>query len=184
MKTGSRKKEYSNDFINKETGEVMDGKLNEVIVIRTERPNGSIREQWDYRYCPTMAEQHTAHLTDINYLMEKYKPDELAAYLAARTMQRQEILGHDFSTEPSLQEAKNMIYRSKQAFSELPEHVQMQFKNHLEFVKFIDNPANAEKLIELGLATKRQLDAVKIEKDASPQATPQTTTQEEAKKEQ
>lgn len=79
---------------------VKQGKLNEVIIVRTTRPDGSIREQQDFEFCPSMAEQHTAHLTDINYLIEKYKPDELAAYLAARTQYRQEIVGHDFSQEP------------------------------------------------------------------------------------
>jgi len=104
-----------------------------------------------------MAEQHTAHLSDINYLMQRFQPDELAAYIAARSQYRREILGHDFSQEPSLQEAKNITYKLKQEFENLPDDVRVNFKNHVEFLKFIDNPANQEKMIKLGLMTKREI---------------------------
>lgn len=131
--------------------------LNKVIVHETRRPNGTIRRQLDFTNCPTMAEQHTAHLTNVNYLMEKYKPDELAAYLAARMAHRQEIMGHDFSNEPELQDARTTIYNMRKAFDELPEDIKYQFKNHVEFLKFIDNPANQEKMIKLGLLTKTEI---------------------------
>lgn len=140
-------------------------KLNEVIIKETVRANGSVRIQQDFSNCPTMAEQHTAHLTDINYLMKKYKPDELAAYMAARAQYRQEILGHDFSQEPNLQEAHNIVLRSKQEFEALDEELKSNFRNHVEFLKFIDNPANAEKMIKLGLLKPQQ---VKILQGAEP----------------
>jgi len=148
--------------INFETGEIIEPKLNEVIIKTTVRPNGTLRIQQDFSNCPTLAEQHTAHLTNLNYLIAKYKPDELAAYMAARESHRQEIKGHDFSTEPSLQEAKNIIYRSRQEFNELPEEIRNNFKNHLEFLKFIDNPANAEKMIKLGILTPKQIEKIQI----------------------
>lgn len=143
-------------------GVIKEGKLNEVIIKRTKRKNGTWREQQDFEFCPTMAEQHTAHLTDINYLIERYKPDELAAYIAARNQYRQEIVGHDFSQEPSLQDAKNVIYKSQKEFNELDPDIKSQFKNHVEFLKFIDNPANAEKMLKLGILTKRQLENIQI----------------------
>lgn len=148
--------------INFETGEITEGKLNEVIIKTTVRPNGTLRIQQDFSNCPTMAEQHTAHLTNLNYLINKYKPDELAAYMAAREAHRQEIIGHDFSQEPNLQEAKNIIFKSRQEFNELPDDIKNHFKNHLEFLKFIDNPANAEKMIKLGILTPKQIEKIKI----------------------
>lgn len=175
------KQKANTDFIDKKTGEVFEGKLNQVVEVVTIRKNGTLRIQQDFQYCPTMAEQHTAHLTDINYLMEKHRPDELAAYIAARNQYRREIVGHDFSKEPSLQEANNVLYQSKQAFKELPEEVQLQFKNHLEFLKFVDNPNNAEKLVQMGLATRVQLDKIKMETDTATTSTTTTTTQEEDK---
>lgn len=148
------------------------GKLNEVITYETKRPNGRVRIQKDYQFCPTLAEQHSAHLTDLNYLIEKHKPDELAAYIAARHQYRTEILGHDFSKEPSLQEARNITYKLKQNFEALPDDVKMNFKNHVEFLKFIDNPANQEKMIKLGLMTKKEIAA---------NLPPTTTTTQETK---
>lgn len=141
-----------------EQGVISEGKLNEVIKVVKFRPNGSMRIQQDFQYCPTLTEQHTAHLTDINYLMEKYKPDELAAFIAAKSQHRQEIMDHDFSQEPSLQEAKNIVYRSKQEFDSLPVEITQNFRNHVEFLKFVDNPANQEKLIKLGLLKQKQID--------------------------
>jgi len=155
--------------INEATGEIISlEKLNKVIVKETRRADGSLRVQQDFSNCPTLTEQHTAHLTDINYLIKTYKPDELAAYIAARSQYRREILGHDFSQEPSLQESKNIIYRSKQEFEALPDDVKMQFKNHLEFLKFIDNPVNSEKMLKLGILTKPQLETLKGEVPKSP----------------
>lgn len=150
--------------------DVPKGKLNVVIEKITKRPNGSIRIQQDFSNCPTLAEQHTAHLTDLNYLIEKYKPDELGAYIAAKSQHRLEVLGHDFSMEPNYQEAKNILYKSKQEFEELPDEVKHSFKNHLEFLKFIDNPNNAEKMIKLGILTPKQVETLQ-----SPGAAVETT---------
>lgn len=157
--------------IDLKTGEVTTvgaDKLNKVIYKETRRPDGSLRIQQDFSNCPTMAEQHTAHLSDINYLMDRYKPDELAAYLAGRQHYRQEILGHDFSQEPDLQEAKNIIYQSRQEFEKLDDRIKHQFKNHLEFLKFIDNPANAQKMLDLGILTQRQIDNIIIPEPNQP----------------
>lgn len=163
----------------KNDGVIASGALNQVIIKRTKRGNGTIREQQDFSFCPTLTEQHTAHLTDINYLIQKYKPDELAAYIAARTQYRQEILGHDFSAELNLQDARNLIYKSKQEFEALPDDVKHSFRNHLEFLKFIDNPANAEKLVQLGLATKKQIETIQAPVTANSEATPTRTSDEE-----
>lgn len=152
-------------------------KLNEVIIIETRRPDGSLRVQQDFSNCPSMAEQHTAHLTDLNYLIAKYKPDELAAYMAARESQRQEILDHDFSVEPSLQEASNLVYQAKKAFEELPEDLKMSFRSPLEFYKFIDHPGNQEKLVNMGLMTRKEVE--KLTKDVmttTPQKEKEDTT--------
>lgn len=165
-------------------GVIAEGKLNEIKYVISKRKNRTTRIQQDFEFCPTMAEQHTAHLTDINYLMERYKPDELAHYIAARNSYKQEIIGHDFSQEPSLQDAKNAVYKSQQAFNSLPNDIKYHFKNHVEFLKFIDNPANQEKMVKLGLLKPKQIeDLTNLEKvTTQPAAT--TTTQEakEAKK--
>lgn len=148
-------------------------KINEIKYVIEKRPNGTLRYALDFSNCPTMAEQHTAHLSDINYLMEKYKPDELAAYMAARAS-RPEIVGHDFSQEPNMQEGMNITLQLRKNFEALPEELRVQFKNHVEFLKFIDNPANVEKIIRLGLATKQEID-----KNLPPQTPTKSVSDEE-----
>lgn len=169
---------------NHNDGVIATGVMNQVIHIekrRQDRPGykGTLRVQQDFQFCPTLTEQHTAHLTDINYLMQKYKPDELAAYIAARTQHRREIVGHDFASEPNKQQAMDVVYQSKRQFEELPDNIKYSFKNHLEFLKFIDNPANAEKMIQMGLITKKQIETIQAPVTASDQTTA-TRTQDEA----
>jgi len=152
-------KKKKEEIIDADTGLIEEqGVLNEVIEIHSRRADGSLRIQLDFRNCPTMAEQHTAHLSDINYLISRYKPDELANYIAARNQYRREILGHDFTVEPDLQTALNIRYKLKEAFDRLPDHIKDNFKNHVEFLKFIDNPANQEKMMKLGLMTKEEIE--------------------------
>mgnify|MGYP000138010005 CR=1 FL=1 len=160
--------------------------LNKMIVHVTKRDNGRLRIQFDYSNCPTRTEQHSAHETDINYLMKKYQPDELASYIAARNAHRQEIVGHDFSREPSLQDAKNMALQMKKAYDELPEEIKKEFPNHLEFLKFIDNPRNQEKMIKMGLLKPKEIEDLtqqktdtKIDEKSTPTPTP---TKEKEKK--
>lgn len=177
-----KKQMHIDDYLGEEKVEHL-GKLNEIKTHITKRKDGTVRIQQDFVNCPTMAEQHTAHLSDLNYLIEKYKPDELAAYLAARNQHRQEILGHDFSEEPSLQDARSLVYQSRKAFNELPDDIRLQFKNHVEFLKFIDNPANAERMLKLGLLEKKQLEAIKIEEPGNTLTPPLTPTTNEVTKE-
>lgn len=159
---------------------VSQGKLNEIVYITSKRPNGTTRISMDFQYCPTLTEQHTSHLTDINYLIEKYKPDELAAYIAAKNSHRQEIIGHDFSKEPNLQDGLNTTYELKQNYKALPEKIKMHFKNHIEFLKFIDNPDNQEKIKKLGLMTQKQIDKVSTNEinDTKTTTTPTQETKE------
>lgn len=159
--------------INKETGEIATGKLNEIKTVLTKRANGSTRIQQDFENCPSMAEQHSAHETDINHLISKFQPDQLQAYLNLRNQMRPEITDHDFSREPDMQNAKNEIYRLKQAYADLPEEITNNFRSLPEFLKFIDNPQNEEKMIKLGLLNKA---ALKQFKPTEPEPKPKEPT--------
>lgn len=155
--------------------------LGKKIYIYTKRPDGSVRIQESYENCPHMTEQHTSHLTDLNYLFKKYKPDELRAYLAAKSEQRQAIVGYDESKQFSLQEAKNRIVGYKNLFEKLPEDIKTQFPNYIHFCKFIENPANAEKMIKLGLIKKKDLPPDPKPADPAPAPPTPPTTPEEKK---
>ena len=99
----------------------------------------------------SLTEQHTADHGDVNLLMKRFSPSELDLYLQARDRQRQPITNHDFSREPSLQDAKNEIYKMEQAFLMLPEDIKTKFKSFVDFLKFADNPANQKKLVDMGI---------------------------------
>lgn len=147
--------------------------LNEIRLIVKKRPNGSYSYCQDFQYCISKTDQHSSYMTDINYLMEKYKPDELAQYIAARNSHRVEITNHDFTIEPSLQDAKNELYNLKKDFEALPPEIKSQFQSTLDFMKFIDDPRNHSQMVRMGL-----IEPKKTETPQSPAAT-RTTTQEE-----
>lgn len=170
---------HDEETVDMETGLISEGKLNEVKEIRTLRKNGTLRIQHDFSNCPSMAEQHTGHLTDINYLMAKYKPDEIAAFIAARST-RPEITGHDFSQELSFQDAHNVVYNARKLFFELTPEVRANWQSPLEFIKFIDNPANAEKMVKLGLIKPKQIENLTKTptENAATMPAPTTPTQE------
>lgn len=134
--------------------------LGEVIIHRSVRPNGTRRVALDFKNCPTMCEQHTAHLTDINYLVKTYAPDDLAMFLASRNQHRQEIKDHDFAVEPNLQEAKNHVYQITQVWESLDPSVKWRFKNPAEFAKFVSIERNAQLLMKNAILSETQVEAV------------------------
>jgi len=138
----------------------MDKQLNQVIVNEYMREDGSVAVEYDYQYCPSQTDQTQAHMSDLNYLVAKYKPDELAAYMAARNSYRQEVLGHDFSVEPSHMEAKNIIKNAEDLINRLPAHIRDSFRSPLDFVKFVDNPQNTEILVKSGLANLKEIQKI------------------------
>lgn len=160
--------------INMETGEITQkvyedksGKLGKVIITESKRKDGSVRITEDYSNCPSMTEQHGA-LT-VQQLVDRYKPDELAAYLAAKEASRQPIFGLDFTQEPDLQAALNTKYHYQKYFNGLAPQIKGMFRTPLEFLKFMDNPANAEKMVEFGIFKKAE---VKEILDTAPIKTP------------
>lgn len=135
---------------------------NQIKIIETIRPKnkhyrGSVRIQQDFSTCISTTDQHAGHATDINYLVQRYKPDELAMYLAAKSQQKQKIEGYDFSKEPNLQEAKNEVYRLEQLFEKLPKNIKSEFPSVVDFMKFLDSKVNVDKLIDLKIFKKEEL---------------------------
>lgn len=145
-------------YLTKEQADKLeDGHLNQLVMIVEKRADGTVSMAPDFRFCPTLTDQHAAHTTDINYLMEKYQPDELATYMASRNQFRQEILGVDFSEEPQLQDAMNTRLKLQQAFEKLDPDIRNHFRNHVEFLRYLENPQNKEKLIKIGLLKEKQI---------------------------
>lgn len=133
---------------------------------------GFLRIQRDWSDVPSMADQSQRDENNINVLMEKYKPDELAQYLAQRNINRMEITDHDFSQEPNLQNAMNSAYEIKELFNSLDEEIKYRFRGKpAEFLKFCSNPQNQAQLEKWGLHNLKEPVKPKIdevEKTAKP----------------
>jgi hypothetical protein len=134
-----------------ETGEITPIDLDPPVkVINKIRPDGTTSVTFDYTGCPSKTEPHHYNETNLDYLVKKYKPDELIAYLQARTFNRNPQF-HDFNVEPNLQDAMNIRYKLNKKFQELPTAVQAHFGNVLNYMRFIDNPDNIPALQKMGL---------------------------------
>lgn len=140
--------------VDKETGEIMIEPKETATIVTFKREDGSVFWGQDFTGCISKTEPHHAKETDINYLVAKYKPDELAAYLIARNPR--EPFFHDFSMEPGPQEARDLQYKIKSHFNKLPERLQQFFGTALEYLKFVDNPDNMSALKQLGLSKQNQ----------------------------
>ncbi|WNK14268.1 MAG: internal scaffolding protein [Microvirus sp.] len=137
-------------IINRLTGEMVD-----------DIPQGAdprnFRIQQDFSDVPSQVDQSQRDENNISVLVKKYAPDELAAYLAAKHGHKQEIMNHDFSQEPDLQESMNIVYRIRSEFEALPDQLQYLFKGKpAEFLKFCENPQNLPQLEAWGLAKKAE----------------------------
>lgn len=130
--------------------------LNVAIVTETIRKNGTLEITQDFSNCPSLTEQHGAKNGDVNHLIKTYTANELDMYLSQRNANRPEITGHDFSQEPNLQEAKNEVLRLQQAYEQIPDDLQKLYPTLTTFLKFIDNPQNVEKMIDLKILTRKQ----------------------------
>lgn len=143
---------------------ISEGKLNVMKVQTSDHMYGNRKRRrivFNYEDCVSQTEQQGRYDSDINYLVKKFQPDELAAYIAARNRHRQEIYGHDFSQEPSLQEAKNKILAMQKEYEKLPDELKRQFPHYVDFLKFLDSEKNVETFERLGLLTKEEIDKLR-----------------------
>jgi len=134
-------------IINRFSGEIVDS------VPEGSKP-GEYRIQQDFSDVPSHADQSQIHENNIAMMVEKYKPDELAAYLAAKNLNRQPIEDHDFSQEPELMHAMNSAYQIQKQFDELPDTLKNFFKKPAKFLEFCENPKNRAQVEKWGLAKK------------------------------
>lgn len=136
---------------NRFTGEIVDQ-------IPSDAKPGEYRIQRDWTEVPSHTDQSQRDENNINVLMEKYKPDELAQYLAQKNGHRPEINNHDFSEEPTLQNAMNSAYEINKIFESMPEQIQKYFdRKPAQFLEFCENPQNIPQLKEWGLYNLKEL---------------------------
>lgn len=135
-------------IMNRFTGEVVDS------IPEGSKP-GEYRVQQDFTDVPSHTDQSQIYENNVSKLVEKYAPDELAQYLAAKNQNRPVILDHDFSQEPELMYAMNSAVQIQREFDNLPQLLKDFFHNKpAEFLKFCENPKNRAQVEAWGLAQK------------------------------
>lgn len=96
----------------------------------------------------TMTKQYFREQTDINQIMRKYEKTGVMTFVTNRMP---EFLALDDNF--SFQDAMNMVIKANKVFDELPSAIRKRFQNSPhEFLEFMQDPANTQEAIELGLA--------------------------------
>lgn len=98
---------------------------------------------------PTLTQQADRHETDINYIMKRY--EKTGQLPAPRTPG---IYG-DFTGASDYRTTLDQLTAAQDTFMALPANTRKYFNNNpAELLEFVNNKANREKAIELGLIDK------------------------------
>lgn len=85
---------------------------------------------------------------DINTIMARYLKTGLLEHVRTDAARFLDVTGADFM------EAQTFVAEAHSMFHSLPSHIRTKFENNpAEFFKFMENPANAQEAIALGLQT-------------------------------
>ncbi len=98
----------------------------------------------------TLTQQHSKDAADINKIMARYIKTGVIDHVAK--YQGQYLDNSDIDYHSS----QNIIIKADSMFAELPSNVRREFQNDpATFLKFVHDPDNHKKLVELGLAHPR-----------------------------
>ena len=109
---------------------------------------------YDDNDCPreraSKTEQHHKSLCDINNIIKQYDKTGLITHVNKAIAQY-----GDFTEVNEYQESLNLVMEAQEAFNALPAAIRARFENDPgQFLEFATNPANADEMVELGLAKK------------------------------
>lgn len=125
----------------------------EVVKVVSKRKNGSRRVAYSFTGGSNVRTQQSfVTECDINTIISKYRRTGLLGDLIKRNPQY-----GDFSEVGTYQEAYNTVLKAEEQFSALPSNLREKFNNKPEeFLKYVHDPKNADELVEMGLATRRE----------------------------
>ena len=102
-------------------------------------------------------QQHQAERADINFIVARVLKSDMPILVSGRAGEAQ--FG-DFTRGQDLQSALDSIQRVSELFMELPSEVREEFDNDpVELLEFLEDPANQEEALELGLLEEPASDA-------------------------
>lgn len=97
------------------------------------------------------AKQSFREECDINNIMRKYQKTGALTWLAKHEPTFGDFTGFDFM------EAQMIVAKAKEMFADLPSSVRERFAHDpAKFLEFMEDPANVDEAVKLGLAVKRE----------------------------
>lgn len=102
---------------------------------------------------PSLTDQQFKDETDVNKILMKYIKNGL---------QIPPLTGQylDLTQLPDFREAQDIVLRGQEAFMSLDAHLRARFNNDpAQMLQFLDDPANAEEAVKLGLISKQDMAA-------------------------
>jgi len=103
---------------------------------------------------PGVTQQSFKDECDINLIIDRARNGAAISHLNARVAQY-----GDFSSIPDYRSALDQVNRANGMFMELDAKVRERFANDpAKFLDFVQNPANSDELVRLGLATRKPVD--------------------------
>lgn len=108
-------------------------------------------ESGEITYPPSRTKQAHVAECDINNILKQYKLTGQIRHISAKAAQGSY---QDLPDPQDFQDSMNLILQAEHAFSTLPAHVRARFGNDpAQFLGFMGDPANADEMVKLGLAT-------------------------------
>lgn len=103
----------------------------------------------------TLVEQNHKEFVNINNIIKRHGMDMIAQTAKLSTP---EYLMDDIPTNDFM-ESMLIVTKAQESFEKLPSDVRYQFHNNpAEFLDFIHNPDNQDKMVEMGLAQRKPKD--------------------------
>lgn len=93
----------------------------------------------------TKVEQGQRYLTDLNRLLESAQKKGLLRHVAKFAGEYDDIPVQDY------QEAMYKITKANSMYEKLPGNVRKEFKNPAQFLAFVQDPKNADKMQKMGI---------------------------------
>lgn len=101
---------------------------------------------------PSKTQQNMRDECDINNILKKYNRSGLVTHVNEHASDY-----GDYSDYEDYQSSLNSLLDAQNAFAELPSSIRKQFNNDPgEFLDFVSRPENGEKMVDLGLAVKKE----------------------------
>jgi len=126
----------------------------------------------DFTNDPGLTEQNFKESCNVNNIIKKFKKTGALTHLNKREAQYGDVSGADFQT------ALEVVASAQNSFDLLPSKIRKKFENNPAlFLDFVNDPNNEEALVDMGLATRKEIEGLvrpkeEIENESNGTGTP------------